>query len=104
MTSDQPRIPELEAAFSEALGHVRNATETLLADVSSAESLQLGLQCLELQDLLGEVWPRFIPNERTAAGSLACAERALGGVIDQVPLAVWAALRSLREQVGDGDR
>ena len=32
------------------------------------------------------------------------AERLLGGVIDQVPLGLWAALTSLRQQVSDGDR
>ena len=36
--------------------------------------------------------------------SLAEAERLLAGVIEQVPLGLWAALTSLRQQVSDGDR
>ena len=59
---------------------------------------------LDLQGLFGEVWPVWIDDDRTALESLTEAERLLGGVLDQVPLGLWAALRSLREQVSDGDR
>lgn len=98
-------MAEAEVAFSEALGHIRNATEELLgADDQSTESLLLGVAGLDLQAMFGEVWPAWIPNDRTAAESLAEAERILGEVIDQVPLGLWAALRSLREQVGNGHR
>lgn len=96
---------EVEYAFSEALGHVRNATEELLgADDQSTSSLLLGLDALDLQARFGEVLPAWIRNERTASESLECAEFVLAEVIDHVPLALWAALRSLREQVGDGHR
>jgi len=104
MTSEE-NLAEAEVAFSEALGHIRNATEELLgADDQTTESLLLGVAGLDLQAMFGKVWPAWTPNDRTAAESLAEAERILGEVIDQVPLALWAALRSLREQVGDGDR
>lgn len=105
MTPGGEQMGEVEYAFSEALGHIRNATETLLgADDPSTESLLLGCNALDLQALFGEVWPVWIPNERTAAESLECAETVLGRVLDHVPLALWAALRSLRGQVSDGDR
>lgn len=98
-------MAEAEVAFSEALGHIRNATEELLgAGDQSTESLLLGVAGLDLQAMFGELWPAWIPKDRTAAESLAEAERILGEVIDQVPLGLWAALRSLREQVGDGHR
>jgi len=54
--------------------------------------------------MLVDVWPAWVANERTAPESLACAEAVLGEVIDHVPLAIWAALGSIRQQVGDGDR
>jgi hypothetical protein len=104
MTSEED-VAEAEVAFSEALGHIRNATEELLgADDLSTGSLLLGVAGLDLQAMFGEVWPTWIPHERTAAESLFEAERILGEVIDQVPLGLWAALGSLRERVGDGDR
>lgn len=104
MTSDED-VAAVEVAFSEALGHIRNATEELLgADDQSTETLLLGVAGLDLQAMFGEAWPTWIPDERTAAESLAEAERILEAIIDQVPLGLWAALRSLREQVGDGDR
>ena len=96
-------VAEAGVAFSVALGHIRNATEELLgADDQSTEGLLLGVAGLDLQAMFGEVWPAWIPHDRTAAESLAEAERVLGEVIDQVPLGLWAALRSLRGQVGDG--
>lgn len=105
MTKDGQDVPDVEYAFSEALGHIRNATEALLADETQAtETLLLGCAALDLQTMFGDVWPVWIPDERTAAASLACAENVLGEVLDHVPLALWAALRSLRGQVGDGDR
>ena len=59
---------EVEYAFSEALGHVRNATEELLgADDQSTSSLLLGLDALDLQARFGEVLPAWIRNERTAS-------------------------------------
>ena len=95
----------VEYAFSEALGHIRNATTALLgAEDQSSHSLLLGIAGLDLQGLFGEVWPVWINDDRTAAESLAEAERVLAGVIDQVPLGLWAALASLRQQVSDGDR
>lgn len=96
---------DVEEVFGEALGHIRNATAELLgADDATGESLLLGIQGLELQEMLSDVWPAYIPDDRPAAELLGEAERLLGEVIDSVPLAVWAALRSLREQVSDGDR
>lgn len=92
-------------AVSEALGHIRNATATLLgAEDQSNRSLLLGITGLDLQGLFGEVWPVWIEDDRTAEESLAEAERLLAEVIDQVPLGLWAALVLLRQQVSDGDR
>ena len=94
-----------EYAFSEALGHVRNATSALLgAEDQSSRSLLWGIAGLDLQGLFGDIWPVWIDDGRTAAESLAEAERLLAEVIDQVPLGLWAALTSLRQQVSDGDR
>lgn len=96
-------MSNVENAFSEALGHIRNATERLLgADDPTTDGLLRGFDCLELQGMFGDVWPAWVPNERTPSESLACAEATLAEVVDGVPLAIWAALRSLREQVGDG--
>lgn len=93
----------VDAAFSRALGHVRHATQSLLAaEDQPTRSLLLGIAGLDLQALFGDVWPEYIDDDTTAAESLAEAERTLTTVIDHVPLALWAALRSLREQVGDG--
>jgi len=104
MTSED-HLAEVEDALGEALGHIRNATGELLgADDQTTGSLLLGVAALDLQAMFGEVWPAWIPNERTAAESLECAEVVLGAVIDDVPLALWAALRSLRKQVGNGHR
>ena len=105
MTSEGDQVPPVEYALSEALGHVRNATAALLgAQDQSSRSLRWGIAGLDLQGLFGDVWPVWIDDDLTAAESLAAAERLLGGVIDQVPLGLWSALRSLREQVSDGDR
>jgi hypothetical protein len=103
--SAEDHSAEVEDALAEALGHIRNATEELLgADDQTTASLLLGVAGLDLQAKFGEVWPAWVPHERSAAGSLAEAERILGKVIDQVPLGLWAALRSLLERVGDGHR
>lgn len=105
MTEDVEDMTDVEYAFSEALGHIRNATEALMgAEEPSSESLLLGIAGLDLQAKFMDVWPVWIPNERTAAESLACAEEALGEVIDHVPLGLWTALWELRERVSDGDR
>ena len=105
MTPEDDRMTLVDCALSEALGHVRNATAALLgAEDQSSHSLLLGIAGLDLQGLFGDVWPVWIDDDRTAGESLTEAERLLGGVIDQVPLGLWAALRSLREQVSDGDR
>lgn len=105
MTSPDCGSSNVEDAFAEALGHIRNATENLFAEADPAtDGLLLGLSCLDLQSMLVDVLPAWVPNERTAPESLACAEAALGEVIDNVPLAIWAALRSVRQQVGDGNR
>jgi hypothetical protein len=98
---------EVDAAVAEvlgeAVGHLRNATEMLLAaEDPSGTSLLLGVESLELQDMLGEIWPAYIEDDRTAAESLAKAESLLAQVIDDVPLAVSVRLRSLRRQVDDG--
>lgn len=93
----------VEVALGEALGHIRNATAALLGgEDPSVESLSLGAEALGLQDMLGDVWPAYIEDERTAAQSLAEAERLLSEVIDHLPLGVWAALKSLRQRVSDG--
>jgi hypothetical protein len=100
-----PEDEDVGVALGEALGHIRNATVALLGvDDPTGESLLLAAQGLGLQDMLGDVWPAYIADERTAAESLAEAERMLAGVIDHVPIGVWAALRSLRQQVRDGQR
>ena len=105
MTSEDDQMGPVEYALSEALGHVRNATAALLgAQEQSSRSLLWGIAGLDLQSLFGDTWPVWIDDDRTAAESLAEAERLLAGVIDQVPLGVWAALTSLRRQVSDGDR
>lgn len=105
MTSPDRGATNVEDAFAEALGHIRNATDRLLGDDDqSTSTLLLGLSCLDLQAMFGDVWPACVANEGTPSESLACAEATLGEVLDHVPLAVWAALRSLREQVGDGHR
>ncbi len=105
MTSPDRGASNVEDAFAEALGHIRNATERLLGDDDqSTTTLLLGLSCLDLQGMFGDALPAWTANQRTPSESLACAEATLGEVLDHVPLAVWAALRSLREQVGDGHR
>ena len=105
MTSPDREMSNVEDAFSEALGHIRNATERLLGDDDqTTDSLLLGLNCLHLQGMFSDVWPAWVPNERTPSESLDSAEARLAEVLDQVPLAIWAALQSLREQVGDGHR
>lgn len=105
MTLGDARRAKVEDAFSEALGHLRNATAALLgAQDQDKESLLLGIAALEVQGLFGDVWPTYIADGRTVAESLAEAERILGEVIDHVPLALWAGLRSLRERAGDGQR
>lgn len=105
MTAGGQSTGKVEQALGLSLGHVRNATETLLAaDGQTTESLLLGMRCLDLQSMFGEVWPAWIPNVGTASESLARAEDELAAILDDVPLAIWAALRSLREQVGDGQR
>lgn len=98
-------VDEVEQALGRAFGHIRNATETLLsAEDPTTESLLLGIGCLDLQSMFGEVWPAWIPNELTASESLAHADEELATILDAVPLALWAALQSLREQDGDGHR
>lgn len=95
----------VEEARGRALGHIRNATETILGDSSRpAGSVLLGISCLDLQSMFGDIWPAWIPNELTASESLARAEAELVTILDDVPLAIWVALRSLRGQVGDGHR
>ncbi|MCA0253340.1 MAG: hypothetical protein LCH76_13850 [Actinobacteria bacterium] len=105
MISDDDLDEASAQVFSEALGHIRNATAVLLGDEDqSFETLLLGAAALDLQGLFGDLWPAHIDEERTAAGSLAEAERILDQVIDDVPLAIWAALRSLHQRVSDGQR
>ena len=105
MTADDESAGQVERALGEALGHVRNATAALLGgEDQSEQSLLWGIAGLDLQGLFGEVWPAYIDDDLTAAESLTAAERALVRVLDEVPLAVWAGLRSLREQVDDGER
>lgn len=105
MTTPERELNNVEYAVSVALGHIRNATERLLGeDDPTTDSLLLGLNGLDLQTMFGDVWPAWVPNERTALESLACAQATLAGVLDHVPLAIWAGLRSLRQQVGDGHR
>lgn len=105
MTAAGDQVAPVEYALSEALGHVRNATAALLgAEDQSRRSLLWGIAGLDLQVLFGDIWPVWIDDDRTAAESLAEAERLLAGVVDQVPLGLWAALTSLRRQVSDGDR
>lgn len=105
MNADDRDTVHVEEALSLALGHIRNATETLLSNNSKrAEPLLLGISCLDLQSMFGGAQPAWIPNELTASESLARAEEELATILDDVPLAIWAELRSLREQVGDGQR
>lgn len=103
MTIPNEQPASVRDALSLALGHIRNATAALLdADDQSTDTLLMGIASLELQSLFGDVWPMYVDNGLTAAESLAEAERVLGEVVDDVSLAVWAALRSLREQVSRG--
>lgn len=103
MTIHNEPAASVRDAFSLALGHVRNATVALLdADDQATGTLLAGIAGLELQSLFGDVWPAYVDDGRTVAESLAEAERILAEVVDDVPLAVWAALRSLREQVSRG--
>ena len=105
MNADGRETDHVEETLGQALGHIRNATETLLGDSSrTAEPLLLGISCLDLQSMFGEIWPASIPNALTASESLARAEAELATILDDVPLAIWAALRSLRGQVDDGHR
>lgn len=105
MTSEDEQLATVEHALSSALGHIRNATEALLSAVDQTQhGLLLGIAGLDLQGLFGDVWPAYIEDDLSAAESLAEAARTLGEVIDHVPLALWTALRSLRERVGDGHR
>jgi len=103
VNADARGASQIEEALGQALGHVRNATERLLGGATdNTERLLLGISCLDLQSMFGEVLPVWIPNERSASESLACAEEELAAILDEVPLAIWSALRSLREQVNDG--
>ena len=105
MNANDRGTSNVEQALGQALGHIRNATETLLGDSSrSAEPLLLGISCLDLQSMFGGIWPAWIPNELTASESLARAEAELVTILDDVPLVIWAALRSLSGQVVDGHR
>lgn len=95
--------PDAEATLGQALGHLRNATASLLgSDDPRSETLLLGIQGLELQDMLGDIWPARIDGRWAVAASLAEAERLLAEAIDHVPLAVWAGVQSLRRQIDDG--
>lgn len=97
--------PDAEAVLAQALGHLRNATASLLgADDPRTETLLLGIQGLELQGMLADVWPAYIDAKRSVAESLAEAERLLAEVIDHVPLAVWTGVQSLRRRIDDGHR
>lgn len=105
MNADGRGTSDVEQALGQALGHIRNATETLLGeDGTTTAPLLVGLSCLDLQGMFGEIWPAWIPNGLTASESLAYAEEQLATILDDVPLAIWAALRALRQQVGDGHR
>ena len=103
MSEDVEDMTDVEDAFSEALGHIRNATEALMgAEDPSRQSLLLGMAGLDLQAKFAGVWPVWIPNERTPAESLACAEEVLGEVLDHVPLGLWTGRWVLRERVSAG--
>ena len=85
--------------LSRALGHVRNAASAFLAvDDPSSECLFLAVECLDLEGLftgLG-VAPEFVDEGLDAAGSLSRASALLEESRPAVPLAVWAALQTLR--------
>ena len=64
--------PDAEATLGQALGHLRNATANLLGgDDRRSETLLLGVQGLELQDMLGDILPVYINDKRAVADSLA---------------------------------
>jgi hypothetical protein len=82
-----------------ALGHVRNAASAFLAvDDPSSECLFLAAECLDLEGLFTElgVAPEFVDEGLDAAGSLSRASVLLEEIRPVVPLAVWAAMESLR--------
>ena len=82
-----------------AWGHVRNATAAFLAvDDPTSESLFLAADCLDLGGLFAElgVAPEYVDEGLDAAGSLSRASVLLEEIRPVVPLAVWAAMESLR--------
>ena len=96
MTASDDETGQVEWALSDALGHVRNATVALLGSGDQSErSLLLGIAGLDLQGLFGQVWPAYIGDDLSASESLAAAQHVLALVVDDVPLAIWAGLRSL---------
>ena len=81
------------------MGHVRNAASAFLAvDDPSSECLFLAVECLDLEGLFTElgVAPEFVDEGLDAAGSLSRASVLLEEIRPVVPLAVWAAMESLR--------
>ena len=86
-----------------ALGHVRFAGARLLAEAGQAsDSLLLGLECLDLEDLFADldVVPAYITGEWAPADSLDVAIGLVDAHADEVPLAIWAALRAIRARLG----
>ena len=81
------------------MGHVRNATSAFLAvDDPSSECLFLAVECLDLEGLFTElgVAPEFVDEGLDAAGSLSRASALREESRRVIPLAVWAALQTLR--------
>lgn len=86
-----------------AMGHVRLAGARLLAEAGHApDSLLLGLECLDLEDLFADldVVPAYITGEWAPADSLDVAIGLVDAHADEVTLAIWAALRAIRARLG----
>ena len=81
------------------MGHVRDAASAFLAvDDPSSECLFLAVECLDLEGLFTELGaaPEVVDEGLDAAGSLSRASALLEEIRPVVPLAVWAALQTLR--------
>lgn len=100
-TEDAAAVPDDRLGV--ALGHVRLAGARLLAEAGQAsDSLLLGLECLDLEDLFADldVVPAYITGEWAPADSLDVAIGLVDAHADEVTLAIWAALRAIRARLG----
>jgi len=88
-----------QVGLGRALGHVRNAANAFWeADDPSGESLFLAADCFDLEGLFSDlgVLADLVELEPDPVVSLHHAADALESARPAVPLAVWAAVQSLR--------